>query len=61
MEPEYQALAYVTAEIVWSLQLLCDLYVLLLSLWCDDIGATYLTVIRLHPRTKHIEIDFHFV
>jgi histone deacetylase 1/2 len=64
-EAEYKALANGTAEVIWIQSLLRELNVpqpRAPVLWCDNLGATYLTANPMfHARTKHIEVDFHFV
>jgi hypothetical protein len=64
-EAEYKALANAAAEVMWVRKLLTELGVPHPSagrLWCDNLGATYLSANPVfHARTKHIEIDFHFV
>lgn len=64
-EAEYKALANGAAEAMWIDTLLQELGVIrqrVPILWCDNLGATYLTANPVfHARTKHIEIDFHFV
>jgi hypothetical protein len=64
-EAEYKALANTTSEIIWTKALLGELGVNIKkkpSVCCDNLGATYLCVNPVfHARTKHIEIDFHFV
>jgi histone deacetylase 1/2 len=55
-EAEYKALANAAAEVMWVAHPPAG------RLWCDNIGATYLLANPVfHARTKHIEIDFHFV
>lgn len=64
-ELKYHALLDATAEIIWLQTLFKERGVLVTNppiLWCDNIGATYLTANPIfHAPTKHIEIDFHFV
>ncbi|WVZ57430.1 hypothetical protein U9M48_007816 [Paspalum notatum var. saurae] len=64
-EAEYKSLANATAEIMWVQSLLTELGVQKQEapcLWCDNLGATYLSANPVfHSRAKHIEIDFHFV
>ena len=64
-EAEYMSMANATAEIIWIQTLLKELGVqtpAAARLWCDNIGATYLSANPVfHARTKHIEIDYHFV
>jgi len=64
-ESEYKALANAFAELIWIQTLLNELRIsppCAPTLFCDNIGATYLTFNPIyHARTKHIEIDYHFV
>ena len=64
-EAEYKALANATAEIIWVMSMLKELGICHTPtpcLWCDNLGATYLSANPIfHARTKHIEIDYHFV
>jgi hypothetical protein len=64
-EAEYRALASGAAELAWLHQVLCDLGVVLPhapTMWCDNTSAIALASNPFfHSRTKHIEVDYHFV
>ncbi|GJZ65958.1 gag/pol polyprotein [Tanacetum coccineum] len=64
-EAEYKALADTIAELTWLQALLNELGIGSSStpiLLCDNLGATYLSANPIfHTRTKHVEIDYHFV
>lgn len=64
-EAEYKAVANATAELIWVEVLLRELGISQPrppSLWCDNIGATYLSANPIfHRQTKHVEVDYHFV
>jgi hypothetical protein len=64
-ESEYKVVTDATAEIVWLQVLLRELGISQSrapTLWCDNIGATYLSANPIfHRRSKHIEVDYHFI
>ena len=64
-ESEYRALATTAAELYWLRQVLRDLGVFLPvppKLWCDNVSALAIASNPVfHARTKHIEVDYHFV
>ena len=64
-EAEYRAVANRVAEATWLRQLLQELRAPLRRatlVYCDNISAVYMTSNPVqHQRTKHIEIDIHFV
>nr|GEZ76678.1 ribonuclease H-like domain-containing protein [Tanacetum cinerariifolium] len=64
-EAEYRGVANVVAETAWLRNLLRELHSPLSAatlVYCDNVSTTYLSVNPVqHQRTKHIEIDIHFV
>ncbi|XP_022030534.1 uncharacterized mitochondrial protein AtMg00810-like [Helianthus annuus] len=64
-EAEYRAVANVVAEVCWIHNLLLELRRRVKSatlIYCDNISAIYLSGNPVqHQRTKHIELDIHFV
>jgi hypothetical protein len=64
-EAEYKSMANATTELMWLQTLLKELCVSCpkgAHLWCDNMGAKYLSSNPVfHGRMKHIEVDYHFV
>jgi hypothetical protein len=64
-EAEYRVVANGVAEATWLRQLLLELHTPLRHttlVYCDNISAVYMTSNPVqHQRTKHIEIDLHFI
>ena len=64
-ESEYRAMAQTVCEIMWLHQLLTEVGIMIVvpaKLWCDNQTAFHIASnLVFHERTKHIEIDCHFV
>ena len=65
VEAEYRGVANAVAEACWIRQLMGELRRPLTCatlVYCDNISAVYLSINPVHhQRTKHVEIDLHFV
>nr|GEZ94751.1 ribonuclease H-like domain-containing protein [Tanacetum cinerariifolium] len=64
-EAEYHGIANAVAETCWIRNLLHELHTPLsyaIIVYCDNVNVVYLSSnLVQHQRTKHIEIDIHFV
>jgi hypothetical protein len=64
-EAEYRSVANTVAECCWLRQLLGELHCPIdkaTVVFCDNVSAVYLSANPVHHRrTKHIELDIHFV
>ena len=64
-EAEYRGVANAVAECVWLRQLLGELLLPVRTatvVYCDNVSACYLSANPVHHRrTKHMELDIHFV
>ncbi|GMI70307.1 hypothetical protein HRI_000700000 [Hibiscus trionum] len=63
-EAEYRAMASATCELLWLASLLSSFQIPTssVSLYCDNQSAIHLASNQVfHERTKHIEVDCHFI
>ena len=62
---EYGGMAHTTCELKWIKNLLRELHVKFnepLTMFCDNQAAMHIAKNPLyHERTKHIEVDYHFI
>ncbi|GJS14383.1 putative reverse transcriptase domain-containing protein [Tanacetum coccineum] len=65
VEAEYRALASATCEVIWLTNLLQDLNIKSakpITMYCDNKAAIQIASNPIfHDRTKHFEIDLHFI
>ncbi|KAK2981686.1 hypothetical protein RJ640_002995 [Escallonia rubra] len=64
-ETEYRAMASTTAELTWLSFILRDIGIVQhhpATLFCDNLAALYMSINPVfRARTKHIEVDYHFI
>ncbi|CAM8901980.1 unnamed protein product [Rhodiola kirilowii] len=64
-ESEYRAMAAASSEVLWLIRLFADMKVFIptpVSIFCDNQAAIHIAKNPVfHERTKHIELDCHFV
>ncbi|KAK2977871.1 hypothetical protein RJ640_020215 [Escallonia rubra] len=64
-EAEYREMASTTAKLTWLSFLLRDVGMVQhhpATLFCDNLATLYMSINPVfHARTKHIEVDYHFV
>ncbi|KAM1157994.1 hypothetical protein ACFX1X_028850 [Malus domestica] len=64
-EAEYRSLALTAAELTWICKIFKDITFPLShtpTLWCDNVSAISLASnLVFHARTKHVEIDYHYI
>ncbi|PKU68154.1 putative mitochondrial protein [Dendrobium catenatum] len=64
-EAEYRSISSATSEVIWLRRLLAELCITQIGptpLYCDNTSAIALANNTVfHARTKHVEIDYHFI
>jgi hypothetical protein len=65
VEIEYRAMTSTMSELIWIKQILTDLdikYNASIKMFCDNQVVRYIALNPVfHERTKHIEVDCHFI